>query len=224
MKNTLNQIVYAKNAVEFVTVANEYCKFIESADAHSQKVFVNLALKLLPLLYLKASMLNETLAEFEDGLDEEGDFGTEIFVSEVEYYALETNIRTKLEDFNEYPDVYESQSVATNESTLCFISEDLTDIYQDLKNFTQNYRNGLEEVMVDSLFEANNQFKIYWGQRLVNTMRALHNIYFNGELSAEEEAIEPEEVEDFDDETTSKSNPNWLNDRFEDNTENPFAV
>ena len=30
--------------------------------------------------------------------------------------------------------------------------------------------------------------------------------------------------EDFDDETTSKSNPNWLNDRFEDNTENPFAV
>ena len=52
-----HQIVYSKNVVEFVTVASEYCISVEnvakiSAEANLQKME-----KLLPLLYLKASML-----------------------------------------------------------------------------------------------------------------------------------------------------------------------
>lgn len=225
MKNTLNQIVYAKNTVEFVTVANEYCKFIEACENHTQRDFVKLALKLLPLLYLKSSILEESLEGEEIELNEETNFGTEVFVSEIEYYAIENNIKTKLADYNEYPEVFEAQNIDTNETTLCFISEDLSDIYQDLKNFTQNYRNGIEEVMYDALIEANNQYKIYWGQRLVNSLRALHNIFFNGDLSEEMESRLDEEEEEIDgDDDLPRGNSAWLKDRFADNKENPFAL
>lgn len=228
MKNSLNQVVYSKNAVEFVTVANEYCKFVEGCEEHSQRGFVKLALKLLPLLYLKGSILAESMVEEIEDRDDEMDFGTEIFVSEIEYYAIENSIKSKIGDYNEYPEIFEAQNVETNEISLCFISEDLTDIYQDLKNFTQNYRNGVEEVMADSLFEVNTQFISYWGQRLVNSMRALHNILFNADLSDEVEnqqvEIEDEEEEDLDDDMPTKESASWLKDRFEDNTNNPFAI
>lgn len=228
MKNTSNQVVYSKNAVEFVTVANEYCKFVEGCEEHSQKSFVKLSLKLLPLLYLKGSILEESLANNERHIDEDTDFGTEIFVSEIEYYAIENSIKNKIGDYNEYPEIFEAQTVETNEISLCFISEDLTDIYQDLKNFTQNYRNGIEEIMFDALYEVNTQFETYWGQRLVNSMRALHNINFNGDLSEEienrAEEIEEEEEEDYNNEPPKKEAVTWLNDRFEDNSDNPFAV
>ena len=225
MQNELSAIVYSKKSVEFITVAKEYCKFIESATEHSQKAFVALSLKLIPLLYLKASLLEESLA-VDDRLSEEEDFATETFVTEIEYYTIENEIRDILGDFNEYPEVFESQSAATNEATLCFISEDLTDIYQDLTNCLQNYRNGIEEVMADALYEVANQFRIYWGQRCVNTMRSLHNALYNSELSDE---ISPKKAsiddeDDLDDDNEPVKKPNWLSDRFDENTENPFAI
>lgn len=52
-----SQVIFDRNVIEFVTVAAEFCKFIEQSEESKRKDFVDTILKLLPLLYLKTSML-----------------------------------------------------------------------------------------------------------------------------------------------------------------------
>ena len=52
-----SQTIFDKNVIEFVTVAAEFCAFLERAEGMKRKAFVDTTLKILPLLYLKASML-----------------------------------------------------------------------------------------------------------------------------------------------------------------------
>ena len=72
----ISQVIFEKNSIEFVTVAAEYCGFIERSQEFDKKTFVDTALKILPLLYLKASLIPECEQIGEDDL--------EIVVTEVE--------------------------------------------------------------------------------------------------------------------------------------------
>ena len=45
-----SQVIFDKYSVEFVTVAAEYCVFIERNDIQDSKEFVDVAIKILPLL------------------------------------------------------------------------------------------------------------------------------------------------------------------------------
>ncbi|MEN6457147.1 MAG: DUF5063 domain-containing protein, partial [Prolixibacteraceae bacterium] len=73
----LNPVVYSKNVIEFVKVANEYCKFIESAGSEDVRAVLGKAQKLLPLIYLKASVLPEFESSEEQMLEK--------YVTEVDY-------------------------------------------------------------------------------------------------------------------------------------------
>ena len=59
------------------------------------------------------------------------------------------------------------------------ISEDLADIYQDVKNFVMQFQVGINETMHDAILECREHFRLYWGQTLVNTLRALHELEYN---------------------------------------------
>lgn len=72
------------------------------------------------------------------------------------------------------------------------ISEDLADIYQDLKDFISVFQLGLNETMNDSLVVCKEHFREFWGQRLVNTMRALHDVKYSPADDGEEEEMEDE--------------------------------
>ena len=72
------------------------------------------------------------------------------------------------------------------------ISEDLADIYQDVKNFVSVFKLGFDETMHDSLALCKENFALYWGQTLVNTMRALHDVRYNHSDEEAEEDIENE--------------------------------
>ena len=63
--------IYERNTLEFVTVALEYCTFVETAGNTGLFDFVDKATKLLPLLYLKASLLPEVESEEETELMQE---------------------------------------------------------------------------------------------------------------------------------------------------------
>ena len=78
--------IYSKQTVEFVTVAAEYCAFIEKANQQEKSAFVDKCVKLLPLLYLKSILIPETEYQHEED--------TERFVSEEMYeYVRETIAR-----------------------------------------------------------------------------------------------------------------------------------
>ena len=160
MKQT-TQVIFDKNSIEFVTVAAEYCAFIERVQTTSRKKFVDTALKILPLLYLKATLIPECEMIGEDAL--------EVFLPDMIY--SDTPIKK------------------------C-ISEDLADIYQDLKDFIGVFQLGMNASMNDSLCLCKEHFAEFWGQRLVNTMRALHDVKYN----SREEDIDTSET--------------WNNDEF----------
>ena len=75
-----SQVIFDKNTVEFVTVAAEYCGFLERTRDAKRGIFVDTALKILPLLYLKASMIPPC--------ERIGEFDPEAFVTEEDYELI----------------------------------------------------------------------------------------------------------------------------------------
>ena len=166
-----SQVIFDKNSIEFVTVAAEYCGFIERAQGAERNAFVDTALKILPLLYLKASLIPECEMIGEEDL--------EVFVTEEDYECVQYAIAQILGPQDDYLEVFHPDMAYSDTPIKKNISEDLADIYQDLKDFIGVFQLGMNTTMNDSLFVCKEHFAEYWGQRLVNTMRALHNVKYN---------------------------------------------
>ena len=133
--------------------------------------FVDTALKILPLLYLKASLL--PVIE----LMGEGDL--EVFVTEGDYEIVRSSVADILGEHDDYLEVFLPDMAYSDTPIKRTVSEDLADIYQDLKDFICVFQLGLNMTMNDSLYVCKEHFEEFWGQRLVNTMRALHDIKYN---------------------------------------------
>ena len=177
MKHT-SQIIFERNAVEFVTVAAEYCAFIERSEGMKRSDLVDTLLKILPLLYIKASMLPECEIMGEDGL--------ETFVTEDDYEVIRINLQELLADRDDYLDVFVEDMKYSDTPISKSIAEDLADIYQAIKDFVCQFRSGLNETMHDALAQCREHFMQYWGQTLVNTMRALHEVKYSATDNEEE--------------------------------------
>ena len=52
-------------------------------------------------------------------------------------------------------------------------------IYQDIKDFISIYSLGNEDATQEALVYCKENFISYWGQKLVNVLRALHNLHFS---------------------------------------------
>ena len=158
-------VVYSREVIEFTAVANEYCHILEEAASVDGTALMKVLQKLLPLLYIKA--LN--LPEIESKLDEE----TEKFVREEDWLLVKDTLTGKFGAANDYIDLNPDQE-ATEELIYGDMAENLADIYQDVKDFLMVYRVGTIELMNDALWECSETFRLYWGQKLVNTIRAVH--------------------------------------------------
>lgn len=184
-----SQTIFDRNVIEFVTVAAEFCAFLERAEHMKRNTFVDTSLKILPLLYLKAAMLPpcETI----------GDEALETYVTEEIYEILRINLSGLMADKDDYLDVFVQDMVYSDQPIRRSISEDLADIYQDIKDFIFVFQLGLNETMNDSLAVCRENFGTLWGQKLVNTLRALHDVKYNQEEEeGEEEFYEPSDDDD----------------------------
>ena len=183
-----SQVIFDKNSIEFVTVAAEYCGFIERSRGTDRKTFVDTALKILPLLYLKASLIPECELIGEDDL--------EVFVTEDDYEMVRRAIAHVLGPQDDYLEVFHPDMAYSDSPIKKCISEDLADIYQDLKDFICVFQLGMNVTMNDSLYVCKEHFAEFWGQRLVNTMRALHDVKYNTSSDDEEVLDAPDAWDD----------------------------
>lgn len=158
--------VFDRNTVEFVTVAAEYCTFLERFAENDRARALDVLSKLLPLLYLKASMMPEATVQ---------GMYLEECVTEPEYDDIRATISGVLADADDYLEVFVEEMKYSDTPVRQCISEDLADIYQALKNFIHSYRSGLGEVMEEAVAVCREAFCSYWGQNLVNTLRAVHS-------------------------------------------------
>ena len=188
------EIVYSKNVVEFVTVASEYCAMVEQVAKSSAVVNLQKLQKMLPLLYLKATLLPKTEQVLEDELEK--------YVTELDYNVIHQKWLQLLGENDDFYEVFDPSIQFGQETVTASVSENLMDIYQDLKNFLISYSIGNEEVMNDALYECELHFEEFWGQQLVNVLRAVHMLVYSG--------VDFNDNKKNNDIQPGKGNPKWL--------------
>jgi hypothetical protein len=187
--------VYSRNVVEFVAVANEFCKYAEHASELKGDELLKILQRILPLMYLKASLLPQLDPFFEDG--------NEKFVTEADWTDINESLKEKFGTANDYLEVFDEKINETEGPVVSSISENMADIYQDMKDFLLLYQTGTGEVMNDAVWECRMNFENFWGQKLVNSMRAIHKFIYSGE-----EIGKVEKVDKTDDET--RNTADWF--------------
>ncbi len=170
MEETYKNIIYSKNTLEFVTVAVQYCAFLETLEAKNTDEAIDKLVKILPLLYLKALLIPET-EPLEDEMPE-------ITVQEQDYNFIVGKLFDIFGKDDTYLEVFLEDMKYSETPISASISEDLADIYQDLKNFVSVFEHGVINTMNDALYICRENFVGYWGQKLVNVLRALHSLKF----------------------------------------------
>lgn len=173
----LHKFMYSEEVLELAKSCQNFCKWIESTDETDAKSFATEGLKLLPGIYSKMI----SIPDFDPVFDESADK----FVSEEEWSRIYQKVSTVLGAMNEYNDFAAKDEFDRTEITLRTISEDIADIYQDIKDFLEIFRNSPEEIMNDSLWECKANFTSSWGEKLLRVSKAMHAIYLSDDPSDE---------------------------------------
>ena len=177
-----DHFVYSTKVIEFVTVAAETCLFLEHATEFSRTDFIVKSVKILPLLYLNASLIEIPATEF-DGV-------TERFVTEDDYLYVREQIAQILGNDDLYLETFHPDMALSDTPIAAFISENIADIYQELKDFAANYQLADIEIMNEALITCLEAFGEHWGQKLLNGLRALHAIRFSDGFGSDDEVEE----------------------------------
>ena len=169
-KNMEESQIYSPKTLEFVTVASEYCKALEHCREFEQHEFIDVMRNLLPMVYLKVSLIGEI---------EEADGYNEPKVTEDDYNYVRSGVAAVLAEKDDYLDVFVEDFKYSEQPILCTISENLADIYQALRNLLEVFRSNYEDAMQVALYDTVEDFKLYWGQTLLNALKALHDVRFS---------------------------------------------
>ncbi len=168
-----NNDINEKLISEFITMSAEYCRALNSIEQFTPYGFATFSLKLLPILYIKAF----NLPTFDD-YDRDA---VEKFVSEEEWTRVKIQLSKLFGKNDEYIETYTRFGETQTES----LSENLADIYQDLKDFVQLVSFGINDAIAEAVGEVKFNFENYWGQRLLNALKVIHNLYFDNKFSKE---------------------------------------
>lgn len=171
-----NDIVYSKNVIEFITVANEYCLFIEKAENYSKDDIIQYVLKICPLIYLKGALLP---------VGEENDYEiTERYVTEEHWESVYKAVKNKLGKDDAYWSITNTEA-GENMLVKFSIAENLTDIYQDFKDFIMLYHKGTHAAKENAVAECRQLLGTHWGVRIINAHKALHHVVYPENISGE---------------------------------------
>lgn len=180
--------IYSQHSIDFVRTAAEVCNYLETTLNYQKSDFIDTSVKLLPLLYLQISMIHVDSSD--------SDTFSERFVTEEEYNILKNSISSLLGEDDAFLEVFHPDIAYSDTPIAAFISENLADVYQELKDFILNFQIGEEEIMTNSLRECIVAFQEHWGQKVLNSLRALHKLRYSdtfGEMDMPEKFNNREE-------------------------------
>ena len=144
-------IVYSSSVVEFVTVAAEYCAFLEQSEGRDKDALV------------------DTGSEV---------YGSESFVTEGDYEWLRSTLTAVMGEDDAYEDLVYDEQMQTDESHWRSVGEQLADIYQPVRDFVETFRSGVEDNIAEALWTLNDNFELYLGADIVDVMRRLHRVKY----------------------------------------------
>jgi len=168
----LHAYVYSGEMVEFVTSANEFCRFLEQLNELDGRLFIEGSVLLLSRVYSSVIRIGDTEPVYDDS-------PLEATVTEMDWNMIDQRISMLLGAHNDYLRPAGEAEFDRSELVTQTISEDLADIYQELRDFTTIYGRGMEELMNDAAWELKERFDEHWGIKLLRSLAELHLLYVN---------------------------------------------
>lgn len=177
--NPYDEAVYSKNVLEMLTLANEYCLFVEKADNYPKEDILEFMRKLLPMLYIKASLLPEIIPDNEEA--------NERYVTQEVWENIFYSLREKFQADDEYFHI-DNNNISETDPVKGSLADNLSDIYQDLKDFVVLYQKNILDAKENAVFSCKHLFERHWGYRIVSALKYIHYIKF-ADLSIDDEII-----------------------------------
>jgi hypothetical protein len=157
--------VYSRKVLEMLTVANEYCLFLEKAEDYTAEELLNFLQKISPLIYLKSVLLPDIEVEDEDAVEH--------YVSEEQWESLFNILYNKFGEKDQFFFV-DHHERSHNDPVKGSLAESFTDIYQDMKDFLLLYQKPMKAFKENAVKECKRLFETRYGYRLINAQSAIH--------------------------------------------------
>ena len=157
--------VFNKSIIEVLTISNELCLLIDNSEKYDKTDFLNILHRLLPLLYLKASLLKKVPAANPDA--------TERFVTEEQYELIYQSLKKLFSLGDVFYIVHKKENTVK-----VSLAEFLTDIYQDIKDFLMLYQKPSISAKENAINECVALFEKNWGPKLLVSLQALHVLIY----------------------------------------------
>jgi len=186
--NKIDSLI-APQTKAFVKLCRRYFEYLEKLPDKEISDFWVEQLNLLPEIYAGLFHLPQIDARYSSDVEK--------FVTEREYNKTFINLVTfigALDKFTDFSDMSHPGAVKTVEASL---SEMLTDIYQELKDFVLLYETGTLENMNDAIADCMDTFGQYWGLKLLSATRIIHvNLFQQRYAEAKKTSHLDEELEE----------------------------
>jgi hypothetical protein len=170
--------VDSKLVLELVAVAHDFCSSLDKAEEYPRSKLLTYLQRILPLVYIRAALLPAPEVRDEGAIEH--------YVTEEQWEELFNRLREKFgeQDLYYYIDPLEK---INQDAVRASLSENLADIYQDLKDFLLLYQNPLVTFRENAVADCKRLFETRFGYRIVNSLSALHTLIYGSQEQAGEE-------------------------------------
>ena len=167
MDNHPEEACKSRQVIEFLTVANEYCLFLENAEAYGKETLLDFISKIVPLLYLKGDLLPEVIVTDPEA--------NERFVTQEQWEAVFLMLHGIFGKDDLFWVAYPESDGQYNLIKVS-LAEHLADIYQDMKDFVILYQKNMCTSKENAASEIRKLFTPHWGVRCAQLQRHVHTL------------------------------------------------
>jgi hypothetical protein len=186
--NKIESLV-SPQAKEFVKLCRRYFEYLGKLPDKKISDFWAMQLNLLPKIYTGVSLLPQIKARYSSEVEK--------FVTEREYNQTFANLVSYIGALDRFSDFTDLSHPGTMKVIDASLSEMLTDIYQELKDFVLLYETGTLENMNDAIADCLDTFGQYWVVKLLSATRIIHvNLYQQRYAEAKKASQLDEELEE----------------------------
>ena len=168
-----DDITVTKPILEMVTVANEFCFYLDNAEEKSKTGILEFMNRILPLLYLKGSLLPDIKVENPEA--------NEKFVTEEQWERIFLLLRDKFGKQDEFW-IIDPLYINDTEPLKASMAENIADIYQDMKDLIMLYQKNTFDARQNAVSDTKLLFGNHWGYRIGNVFSRIHHLLHNEEV------------------------------------------
>lgn len=161
--------VYSRKVLEMITIANEYCLFLEKAEEYQTPEILGFLQKISPLIALKGSLLPEVNPEDEEAIEH--------YVTEEEWESIFNLLRGKFGSDDEFFFV-DLRERSHHDPVKGSLAELFADVYQDMKDFLLLYQKPLRTFKENAVSECRRLYAVRYGYKLAIAQPVLHSLLY----------------------------------------------